>query len=369
MSRFAQNRRVYFVEEPVFEPDAGVAPEGASLRLDRTPVGAPPATSSTGVTVVRPVCRDPGPGGGLALDRTYERLIANLLADEGIRDSDATAWFYTPMLLPAIGGLRAIPVIYDAMDELTLFRFAPQGLAEREGQLLSRAVITFAGGASLGEVKARRHPRVRTFPSGVDVDHYRQAQDPSLPCPGDLSRLPEPRIGYVGVIDERIDYELLRQAAAMRPDVSWVMIGPVVKVAPDELPVAPNLAYLGQKTYASLPSYLRGLSICMMPFALNDSTRFISPTKTLEYMAAHLPVVSTPVTDVVRLYGDVVRIGSDAESFVAHVDDALAESPQARRIRAALEGSHLARNAWDAIANAMDAEMREAIGVTLRGSA
>jgi glycosyltransferase involved in cell wall biosynthesis len=138
------------------------------------------------------------------------------------------------------------------------------------------------------------------------------------------------------------------------------MVGPVVKVSQDELPVAPNLAYLGQKTYADLPGYVRGFSACMMPFALNDATRFISPTKTLEYMAARRPIVSTPVTDVVRLYGDVVRVASDANAFVAQVSEVLAETHEAHEARRVRESAHLARSEWDAIAHHMDAEMRAA---------
>jgi len=366
MSRFARDRRVYFIEEPIFEADAGVAPDGAVLRLDRAPTGAPPASPTNGVTVVRPVCRDPGPGGGPELDRVYARLIAELVEADDL--TDPVAWFYTPMLLPGIDLLGDVKVVYDAMDELTLFRFAPDGLAGREEQLLRRAAVTFAGGASLGEAKARRHPRVRTFPSGVDADHYRLALDPLLPLPADLHSLPEPRVGYIGVIDERIDYELLREVATRRPAISWVMVGPVVKVSPDELPVVPNVAYLGQKTYAELPAYVRGFATCMMPFALNDATKFISPTKTLEYMAAHRPIVSTGVTDVVRLYGDVVRVAPDAEAFVAQVDEALAESREARAARALREQSHLARNSWEKIALGMDSELHLAFGERHRGS-
>lgn len=367
MSRFARDRRVYFIEEPIFEADAGVAPVGASLRLERAPTGALPASPTNGVTVVRPVCRDPGPGGGPVLDRTYARLIAELVEADGL--ADPVAWFYTPMLLPGIDLLGDVRVVYDAMDELTLFRFAPDGLAEREEQLLGRAAVTFAGGASLGEAKAQRHLRVRTFPSGVDADHYRQALDPSLRRPNDLSSLPEPRVGYIGVIDERIDYDLIREVSARRPGISWVMVGPVVKVSPDELPVAPNIAYLGQKAYVDLPAYVRGFATCMMPFALNDATRFISPTKTLEYMAAHRPIVSTAVTDVVRLYGDVVRVARDADSFVAQVDASLVETGAEREARALLEAAYLARNAWDNIAKEMDAEMRSAFSAKRAGVA
>mgnify|MGYP003704411311 CR=1 FL=1 len=321
-----------------------------------------------GASHVRGCAGDEVWGEGCAARRHGE---AGLHAESTVEQPDAVtdpvAWFYTPMLLPGIELLGDIRVVYDAMDELTLFRFAPDGLAGREEQLLRRAAVTFAGGASLGEAKATRHPRVRTFPSGVDTNHYRQALDPLLPLPEDLSALPEPRVGYIGVIDERIDYELLHEVAARRPGISWVMVGPVVKVSPDELPVAPNLAYLGQKTYAELPAYVRGFATCMMPFALNDATRFISPTKTLEYMAAHRPIVSTGVTDVVRLYGDVVRVAPDAGTFADQVDGALAESREARDARALLEQSHLARNSWEHIAKGMDSEMHLAFGERQRG--
>ncbi len=355
MTRFARDRRVYFIEEPVFEDAAGPAPDGAALRFDRAPSGSPRATASSGVTVVRPVCQDPGPGGGPVLDAAYARLVEALVDDEGLEDP--VAWFYTPMLLPAIDRLRNVRIAYDAMDELTLFRFAPAGLADREASLLRRAAITFAGGASLGEAKARRHARVRTFSSGVEVDHFRKALSPALPVPRDLEAWPVPRVGYVGVIDERIDYDLLREVAARRPGVTWAMVGPVVKVDRADLPVAPNIAYLGQKAYATLPAYLKEFAACMMPFALNDATRFISPTKTLEYMAAHRPIVSTPVTDVVRAFGEVVTIARDADAFVDAIDRALVEEPDQRRARIDREEAVLRAHSWDAIAGAMDREM------------
>ena len=356
LSRFARTRRVYFIEEPIFEASAGHAPVSASLRLNREPVGVPLSTNLTGVVTAQPICRDPGVGGGPLLDEMYARLLKELVASENI--GRYVLWFYTPMLLPAIGDLCPEAVVYDAMDELSLFRFAPPELVSRERELLARASVVFAGGRSLGEAKSRLHPRVVTLPSGVEIEHFRKAFDPATAIPVDLEAISVPRVGYFGVIDERMDLELLRQVSDLRPEVSWVMIGPVLKIEESDLPRKANIHYLGSKKYAELPNYVRGLDVCMMPFALNDATRFISPTKTLEYMAAHRMIVSTPVIDVVKSYGDVVSIGATAAEFASLVDQALVESEPDRLARIAREQVVLERNTWDAIARTMDDELR-----------
>lgn len=348
MSRFARDRRVYFMEEPLFRDDGGEAPEGT--RLERR--------ESDGVTVCQPICRDPGPGGGPKLDEMYTRLAAELVESEGL--SGYAAWFYTPMLLPALERLKPALVVYDAMDELSLFKGAPPELLPRERELLKRADVVFTGGVSLGKAKAQHHGNVHAFPSGVDAAHYAQALKPETEVPADLAAVPAPRIGFFGVIDERADLELLRRAAELRPEWSYVMLGPVVKIDPTELPELPNLHFLGQKQYRDLPGYVKGFDVCMMPFALNDATRFISPTKTLEYMAAHKPIVSTPVADVVGSYADAVAIVRTTEEFVRAVEQALAESPEQRGKRIAREKEVLARSSWDSIARRMDQKMQGA---------
>lgn len=355
MSRFARDREVYFIEEPLFDPQAGEPPDGArfAVHLDR------------GVMVVQPICRDPGPGQGPRLDEMYARLTRRLVEERELEEY--AAWFYTPMLLPAIRDLRPSLVVYDAMDELSLFKGAPPELVPRERQLLQLADVVFTGGVSLGKAKAALHPNVHAFPSGVEVEHYQQALDPATAVPPDLEALPRPRIGFFGVIDERADLELLAAVARLRPQWSWVLIGPVVKIDPTELPRLPNIHYLGQKPYRDLPAYVKGFDVCMMPFALNDATRFISPTKTLEYMAAQKPIVSTPVADVVGSYGKVVRIAGDPASFVAQVEAALAETPEERAARIAQEREILARSSWDAIAAQMD-ELMEAAAAARRAA-
>ena len=348
MSRFARNRRVYFIEEPIHPEGAGDPPDGA--RFERR--------ESDGVTVLQPACRDVGQGGGPKLDAMYSRLAGELVEGEGLRDY--TAWFYTPMLLPAMNGIQPSLVVYDAMDELSLFKGAPPELLPRERELLARADVVFTGGVSLGRAKAQHHSNVHAFPSGVDAAHYAQALSGDTKVPEDLAALPTPRVGFFGVIDERTDLELLRRAAELRPEYAFVMLGPVVKINPGDVPRLPNLHYLGQKEYRELPGYVRGFDVCMMPFARNDATRFISPTKTLEYMAAHKPIVSTPVPDVVGSYAEAVAICGTAEEFVEAVDRALEETPEARTRRIAREREILERNSWDSIAERMDEKMREA---------
>jgi UDP-galactopyranose mutase len=354
MARFARDRAVVFVEEPRFAAGAGRPPGGATLAL----------READGVTVAQPVCADPGPGGGPALDATYARVTDELVRARGL--GGFTAWFYTPMLLPAIARRAPGLVVYDAMDELALFRGAPAALLPRERRLLARADVVFTGGVSLGRAKARLHDTVYAVPSGVEVAHYARALRPGTAVPADLAALPGPRVGFFGVIDERLDLALLDAVAAARPDLHFVLLGPVRKLAAADLPRRPNLHYLGQKAYRDLPAYVKGFDVCMMPFALNAATRFISPTKTLEYMAAHKPIVSTPVADVVGQYGGTggsgggVRIAADPQAFVAEVQAALGETEAARETRIVAERTVLAQHSWDAIAERMDERMAQA---------
>jgi glycosyltransferase involved in cell wall biosynthesis len=252
-----------------------------------------------------------------ALKRLLDAHVASLRGD-------LIAWYYTPMMRPFSRHLDTDLTIYDAMDELSKFRFAPPKLLELEQELIDKANIVFTGGSSLYEAKKDRHDNVHCFPSSVDRVHFLKARARQFD-PADQEELPRPRLGFYGVIDERFDTELLARAAEMRPDWSFVMLGPVVKIAQEDLPRRPNIHYLGAKTYAELPAYLSGWDVALMPFAMNESTEFISPTKTPEYLAGGKPVVSTPVRDVVRHYGhfDGVLIAGDAESFVAACDQAL----------------------------------------------
>jgi glycosyltransferase involved in cell wall biosynthesis len=268
-------------------------------------------------------------------------------------------WFYTPMPAPAmIGGFNEIGIVYDCMDELSKFRFAPSELVDREAYLLAEADVVFAGGYRLAESKARRHRNVHFFGCGVDLAHFGTARDGDTLVHEALAPLNAPVAGYYGVIDERIDYPLLAALAALLPDVAVVMVGPVVKVDPRVLPQAPNIHWLGQRNYAELPALVKGFDVCLMPFALNESTEYINPTKTLEYMAAGKPIVSTAIADVVHHFTPVVAVADDIGAFVAAVRDGI-ERPNATLITHGVEQAR--QNSWDSIVARMQRVMDRAL--------
>jgi UDP-galactopyranose mutase len=326
MSRAAATRRVWFVEEPVTGPEArlhrSVTPEGVNVCVPQVPVGTEPA----------------------AVEPIVARLVGELAQAEGLRN--ATAWLYTPMMLPLAESLAPRFVVYDCMDELSAFRFAPAQMLERERALFARADVVFAGGRSLWEAKRGFHANLYLFPSSVDVGHFRAARGP-LPEPAPLAPLRRPRLCWVGVVDERLDLDLLADAAALRPDWEWVLVGPTAKIDPATIPQAPNIHPMGPRPYPELPAWLAWFDVAIMPFAHNDATRYISPTKTPEFLAAGLPVVSTPVRDVVRDYGarGLVHIAAGPKRFVAACERALAERDDPARLCGVDEA--LAESSWD----------------------
>jgi UDP-galactopyranose mutase len=302
MSRFAHEMTVIYWEEPV-EIGAGEVP---LLRVRA-------AEDHPNVRIVVPHLPS-----GLGEDERDAALKRLLDAYSAGLSRPIVAWYYTPMMLPFSRDLDASVTVFDAMDELSKFKFAPQNLLDLEQELIERADLVFTGGSSLYEAKKDRHDSVHLFPSSVDRAHFAKARAMQFD-PADQEELRRPRLGFYGVIDERFDIELLDRIAEMRPDWSFVMVGPVVKIDPQDLPKRPNIHYLGGKKYEQLPAYLSGWDVALMPFAMNESTQFISPTKTPEYLAGGKPVVSTPVRDVVRHYGQLegVAIASTPEEFVA----------------------------------------------------
>lgn len=292
----------------------------------------------------------------------FRTQMVRALLDEAIAGFGAeelVLWVYTPMALDYVGHLDADVRVYDCMDELSAFKDPPPGLVEREKQLLRQADLVFVGGRSLFEAKRGFHPATYLYPSSVDAAHFGKAAT-ALPDPVDQAALGRPRIGFFGVIDERMDLSLVARAARVCPEVTFVFLGPVVKIDPASLPQAPNLHWLGRKAYGELPAYLAHWDAGWMPFALNGSTRFISPTKTPEFLAAGLPVVSTAVPDVVRDYGvpGLVAI-ADETGIAAALRESLAPPEPTWRRKVA---AHLARTSWDRTWAEMDAHLRQ-IGV------
>lgn len=233
-----------------------------------------------------------------------------------------TAWFYSAAFSVLIPDFDFDTIIYDCMDELSLFKGAPKELIHQEKFLLSKADIVFTGGSALYDNKCNAHSNVYCFPSSVDRTHFESAQT-DLSIPEDVADINRPIVGYFGVIDERIDLDLLWKTALLLPKVTFLMIGPLAKIGEEDLPRAPNIHYLGMKRYEFLPNYLKVFDIAMMPFALNDATKYISPTKTLEYMAAGVPIISTAVKDVVRHYKDCTYIIKDEADFVQSIAEIL----------------------------------------------
>jgi UDP-galactopyranose mutase len=326
LTRCARERRVFFIEEPIFgegplRSEIQVRQNGVRRVLLHLPHGIDEAS---------------------VLD-AQRQLIDMLFAEQRI--GSHVLWYYTPMAVPFTRHLKPLAVVYDCMDELSAFAGAPPALRQREAELMKRADLVLTGGQSLYEAKRHLHPQVYPFPSSVDVAHFARARQPQRE-PADQAGIPHPRIGFFGVIDERFDIELVREVAALRPDWHFVLLGPVVKIDPRTLPRAANLHYLGSKQYQDLPAYLSGWDVAVLPFARNESTRFISPTKTPEYLAAGCPVVSTSIRDVVRPYGQqgLARIADTPAAFVQAIDAALHEDAAARQIKAA---AFLSQMSWD----------------------
>jgi UDP-galactopyranose mutase len=303
LSRAAKTMRVLFWEEPIYTGDTS-----PSLKLAR---------SDEGVHIAQPhLPWGTDPDAAAAMQRS---LLDDMVREWAVRDP--VLWYYTPQALVFSSHLRGRPTVYDCMDELSAFADADPALPELERALMARAGLVFTGGVSLYEAKRALHRSVHVFPSGVDIAHFLPARR-ELTEPADQAAIGHPRAGFFGVLDERLDCALLARAAELRPDMQFVMVGPVVKIDPAELPQRPNIHYLGPKSYAELPSYIAHWDVAMMPFALNAATRFISPTKTPEYLAAGRPVVSTPIKDIVRSWGATgyVGIAADAEAFAAEAD-------------------------------------------------
>lgn len=329
MSRLAKDYDVLFFEEPIH--DAGDKPW-----LEQTQ----PADA---VTVLVP--HIPGGLDAQQINAAQRQLLDDYLALQA--PSQLLLWYLTPMSLDFTSHLKGQVTIFDCMDELSAFKGAPRELVEKERQLMTRADVVFTGGYSLWEAKRKLHANAHAVPSSVDLNHFGTARH-ALPAPADQAAIAQPRLGFFGVIDERFDIDLVSELAQRRPQWQIVLIGPVVKIDPALLPRYPNIHYLGSKDYTQLPAYLAGWDVALMPFALNESTRFISPTKTPEYLAGGCPVVSTPVADVVRVYGDsgVVKIAASADEFIAAIESLLTDDQDSvaftQRIDAVLDGM-----SWD----------------------
>ena len=312
MSRFAQQGRVFYVEDAFYHDDDFVEPHVEIKDRDH------------GVKVVVAHLPQRLRHDEAAADQAQFEILSHYFSDQGV--TNYLFWYYTPMALGKSRQFAPKLTVYDCMDELAAFKFAPPELKKREEELFQKADLVFTGGHTLYEAKREQHPDAHPFPSSIDKDHFGQARGP-MAEPADQAGIPHPRIGFFGVVDERLDIELLRQLSQNHPAWQFVIIGPVVKIDPATLPRTANVHYLGGKDYKELPAYLKGWDVATLLFADNESTKFISPTKTPEYLAAGNSVVSTPIRDVVRPYGDLdlVHIADNAADFGKAIEKALTQ--------------------------------------------
>jgi UDP-galactopyranose mutase len=327
LSRFSKHQRVFFIEEPIFHDGED------KLHIENF---------NDNLYVVTPHIKH-----GLQEKEIHNRqrkFINNLLTN--MKVNRYFSWYYTPMAVPFTDHLEPELVIYDCMDELSAFKFAPPELAKREKDLLKKANVVFTGGQSIYEFKKDMHHNIHAFPSSIDKHHFAAARKHKKD-PEDQANIPHPRFGFFGVVDERFDIELLRNVATARPEWHFVILGPIVKIDPADLPMNENIHYLGGKKYEELPSYIGGWDVATILFAMNESTRFISPTKTPEYLAAGKPVISTPIKDVVSPYGDneLVHIVNTAEEFIAAAEVELNKKRRSAWLKKVDE--FLAGNSWD----------------------
>lgn len=304
---------------------------------------------------------------GAWVDNERRRLLKEALAGP-LRGKfeQPVQWFYDPMAVAAhVGCSNEIATVYDCMDELSQFKFAPPELIKRERELLTKADVVFTGGRKMWESKSRFNSNCHFYGCGVDIEHFGKARDAKTRWPADVADIQGPVLGYFGVVDERLDYELIQRLAQANPKWTVVIVGPACKVDPAQFPQEPNLRWMGGRDYADLPAYTKRFDVCLMPFALNEATEYINPTKALEYMAAGKPIVSTPVSDVVRNFGSVVQIAHSADEFITACMTMLSV-PQNAVIARGLQMA--ADNTWDAIvakleghiANALDAKEKSA---------
>ena len=349
LSRFSRRHKILFVEGPILH-DNEDAPTYELLPVKEYP----------NVTVMRthfPASRFQN---GSWVDAERLRLLKDALNNE-LRGhfEQPVQWFYDPMAAPCfIGKIGERAVVYDCMDELSQFKFAPPEIVQRERILLAAADVVFAGGRKMWLSKSKHNDNAHFYGCGVDVPHFAKARAAETKVPTDVAQLKRPILGYFGVVDERLDYDLIAKLADADPKWNIVMVGPTAKVDPNALPKRANLHWLGRREYAELPNYTKAFDVCLMPFALNEATEYINPTKALEYMATGRPIVSTAVPDVVSNFSEAVNIAISQECFVEMCVRALA-NPDEEAIQRGLNMAN--NNQWDAIVAKMEGHIEDAL--------
>lgn len=348
LSRLSRRHQILFVEGPAPSEDAVTA------RVEMREVDDFP-----NITVLRTEMPAARWSDGAWVDKERRRLVQEVLAGPlGLRFDEPVQWFYDPMAVTAFAGhMNERAIVFDCMDQLSQFRGAPKELVRRERELLAISDVVFAGGPKIRSAKVAHNSNCHSYGCGVDVKHFGKAKAAATVVPLDVAGLPKPVFGFFGVVDERMDYDLVANLADATQG-SVVIIGPMTKIDPAAVPQRRNLHWLGGRDYSTLPAYVKAFDVCLMPFAMNEATEFINPTKALEYMATGTPIVSTPVEDVVLQFSDVVKISSSSEEFVRMcLDQAIAPDQGAVKRGVAVAK----KNSWEAIVAAMESHIEDAI--------
>ena len=349
LSRFSKRHQILFVEGPT--PSDEVTVPTSELRE---------VTEFPNITIMRSKMPTSRWFDGAWVDKERRHLVQELLAGPlGLRFRNPIQWFYDPMAVTAFAGhMDEQAVVFDCMDQLTQFKGAPKEMIRRERELLAIADVVFAGGPKIGRDKIKYNANTHSYGCGVDIKHFGKARSKTTKIPDDVANLPGPVFGFFGVVDERMDYRLVAALADAHPTGSVVIVGPMTKVDPATIPQRPNLHWIGARDYQVLPNYVKKFDVCLMPFALNEATEYINPTKALEYMATERPIVSTPVEDVVLQFSSVVKISQSSEEFVRLCTEA-AQAPDQIYIK---RGKALSeRNSWESIVEAMEGHIADAL--------
>ena len=353
LSRLSQRHQILFVEGPV--PSAEVETPKSEMRE---------VSEFPNITVLRMKMPAARWSDGAWVDKERRRLVQEVLAAPlGFRFQEPIQWFYDPMAVTAFAGhMNERAIVFDCMDQLSQFKGAPRELIRRERELLAISDVVFAGGPKIGKEKIKHNANTHSYGCGVDVKHFGKARLEATALPADVAELPRPIYGFFGVVDERMDYELVARLADSNAEGSVVIIGPMTKIDPAAVPQRTNLHWLGGRDYAQLPAYVKAFDVCLMPFALNEATEYINPTKALEYMATGRPVVSTAIEDVVLQFNDVVKVASSGDDFISLCAEQ-ARKPDAAAVKRGLALAK--RNSWESIVAAMEGHIEDALAANL----
>jgi glycosyltransferase involved in cell wall biosynthesis len=259
---------------------------------------------------------------GVLLERSLRRTLSKLSFARPI------LWTFLPTMNRLVGRLGERLLVYHCVDKYSEFSGVPRdAIVAMERDLVKRADLVFTSAARLLEECRPLNPHTHFITHGVDTAHFGRALDPQTPVPDDLAGIRKPVAGFFGLIADWVDLPLIRSLARERPDWSFVLIG---KAATDLAPLQglSNVHWLGQKPYTELPGYCRGFDVALIPFVQNELTLRVNPLKLREYLAAGLPVVSTPLPEISR-YDGLVRLATRREEFIGGIEAALAErSPE-----------------------------------------